>query len=951
MASHPKLAGSRLGRGRGGGIRLTSYSPQFDFSSFATSTISNSTNIYKTFFEKRKKHQRTRQNQSKTHLRSSQYKSHTTINNSSQILDPIVEHPESSSPTMPSPAIASPTPADHDPSSQWTQVTNGAKQPDSTPATSVVLTDNQFEVLSDHENDASVDTNDFGTSEADTDMDTAEKTKRKTKSSRKTKKSAKKSRKSQRKYVKFIQSDSEDESPPELGKTPPITKKKDPSLSDANSAPPLTQKSDSDDDLVDSDQESTQMKNSDIRNFMTSQKSILSQTSKSTPEEPHEPNHTSNIDEKICRKIIDRTSVLNPSTTSTEIENLYRYEMISMLFQWNSHDSPHDNTIFDTSIESLRTHIFNLQKDMDDISHEVRISVKHQEATQSRELKYKLNSQATPNSPTPTDPTLNYGSTPEGGLSSAPEVSEAETLGMNINMMMARPISANPFKPPPVEQETTAAKISMTQFTARFEISTSNTTAINVPLIARQLFRIFKKADRTLRLLPWFPDEDNDTSAIDQEDDIPVEESAIKQWIDNPRIVKSMLNFAMRVESIVDFKHIRDTFVPWMLKNKSHIKLDTLTAREIYGVGFIADIHPRLYNRALFKQFLHEQLQKHDQKIELNVYSRRVWGLKDKKKLSSHAIVIEVDKQYKDIATSALMNIKFPPTYRFAKFIPFDKSIVPDDLLATILLSNNQYQASTRRRVISGLSNIHTQHNTLCDSTSSLREWLMTIQNPSNSDYIFEHVEPSNDDLALIYATVYEDTVNDYLKQITEHLRSHFAHPNDLLSTTKSLNTRTRSKSNSSIEYTQKLTSIFASNPQDPSFTAPKTPPKPKKIYYGAADSAQKAYLNHLMQPAKPAPKPTVTPPHSQSKPSKKASPSTPDPIQQQIMDRLSNLENNVDKKIDTKFQELEAKREADQAKFIQSVSTVVTSSLSNSLPQLIAEQLKVAFQGEGEDI
>ena len=71
-------------------------------------------------------------------------------------------------------------------------------------------------------------------------------------------------------------------------------------------------------------------------------------------------------------------------------------------------------------------------------------------------------------------------------------------------------------------------------------------------------------------------------------------------------------------------------------------------------------------------------------------------------------------------------------------------------------------------------------------------------------------------------------------------------------------------------------------------------------------------------------------------------------------MNRLTQLEKanvDVNTKLDSKFQELEAKREADQTKLLTSVTEVVTTSLSNSLPQLIAAQLKVAFQNkEGEE-
>ena len=964
MASSTDSAGLHLGRGRGGGIRLTSYSPQFDFSYLATQTLSQSSTIYKKFFDHRKKSIGSRHKSLKSLLRKSPYTPHTHKKISSHSLYSISEEP--SQPAMPSPANASPPlePQAASPS-DWTPVINGAKQSEPSPSSQVVTTNNSFDVLSDNEQDNPNDSTEFGSTDADTDMEGDDKHKRKPKSARKQKKSSKKSRRVTRKkqYVSFVDSDSDDDIPPRSANRDKLSSAQKTlfgtSTSSTDNPPPSH-----DDDLVDSDKESASLKNSDIRNFMTSQKESSPNRHPTDPASPTpqaspvKPSSTPTL----CRKIYDRTSILTPATSAENINDFSRYEMISMLTQWYSTASKNDpGYMLDASLESLRTHIFGLQNNMDNISHEIRINAIHQEATQSRELKFRLNanpaSTTSPNvTPDAPDPVLHYNTSNTGGLSAVPESSDAETLGMNVNMMMARPITNNPFRPPSATTDAKAVSVPLTQFTARFDISTKNTNVINVPLIARQIFRIFKKADRTLRLLPWFPDDQNDIAAIDQEGDIPSQESQIKQWIDNPRIVKSRLMFAMRVECIVQLKHIRDTFIPWMAKNDSQIKLDTLTAREIYGLGFIADIHPRLYNRALLKDFLHQQFREKNYDIELNVYSRRVWSTKNNQRLSCQGIVLEVDKQYRDAATAALMDIQFSPSYRYAKYVPFDKTIVPDDLLYDILLSNNQYQAATRRKVITGLSDSSQSHPTLAGSPTTIREWLMSIKNPRTNEFIFEHVEVSRDDLAVIYSTDYEDTVRDFLNHITEHIRGTFSHPNDILSTTKNLNTRTSSKTAASLAYAKKLASIFANNPQDPQPSPPKPPPKPKTIYYGAADSVQTTYLNHLTQP-KQAPKKAAPSPHSQSAKTT-SQPVTPPPSQndtESITSRLDRLEqahqthmSQVDAKLDRHFQAMEKKQEESQEKVIATVTTVVTTTL----PQLITEQLKVAFQKqEGEKL
>ena len=968
MATPSTAATSPRSRGRGGGFRLTSYSPQFDFSYLTPQSVPKPSNVYKTFFENRKKSIGSRQKSFSAHLRNLTYSSHIVSKTSSQssvIVDKISNSPAA----MPSPAIPATTltsiSSPH--KNAWTQVTNGVKVTPTSDSVNPVPTNNSFEVLSDVEHDADNESTDFGSTDPDTDMETPDPSKRKTKSTRKTKKNSKKSRRKSRKSS--TASDSDDELPSRKSNKNKLSSTQKDLIDESDSAPPSMDHNPSpqDDDLQDSDKEAPQLKNSDIRQFMNSSQTtdsskVITSVDNESPSPLEASNNASSSEsstsladspapavESICRKIMDRTFMLTPTTKASDINQLCRYEMISILGLWYRKEAKQNGYMLDESLESLRSNIFDLQNDMNDLSSAVRITPAHQEATQSRELKFRVNGSSSQENSSPITPTLDYNSSNRGGLAAVPEASDAEKLGMNVNMMMTRPISTDPFRPPSTDTKTVSTKVPLTQFTARFDLSTNNTSAINVPLITRQLFRIFKKADRTLRLLPWFPDENNDVSSVDQEDDIPVEESLIKQWVDNPRIVNSRLLFSMRVESIVDLKHIRDTFVPWMLKNNSRLKLDLLTAREIYGIGFIADVHPTFYNRSLLKEYLHAQLKKQNQHIQLNVYARTVWGTKDRKQLSCKAIVIEVDKQFKDIAASALMAITFPPRYRYAKFIPFDKTIIPDELLNTILISNNEYQATTRRKVISGLTDIDHLHDTLDGEQMSFRDWIMLQKNTSTGDFVFEHIEPSRQDVAIIYPSVYADTVRDFLNKITEHLRTTFKYPNDFLSTSATLNTRTSKTSDASIAYGKTIASLFTGNPQDPSPPPSKPAPKPKKIYYGAADSAPKTHYNHLTQSQKSTP-PPVTPP-------KKQPPSAPSD-HNNVLQRLEKLEkestSNFEKittRMDNKFRDLEAKREADQSKFLNTVTTVVTDSLASSIPQLIADQLKVAFQSGGEDI
>ena len=546
---------------------------------------------------------------------------------------------------------------------------------------------------------------------------------------------------------------------------------------------------------------------------------------------------------------------------------------------------------------------------------------------------------------------MHFTSNNKGGLLSAPTTSPADQLGINVNMMMANSISPSPLRPPTKNPSpSTPPAVPANQFSARFDIFPSNTTAINVPLVARQLFRIFKKADRTLRLLPWFRDDDNDVEAIDQEEDLPSSENQVKQWVDNPHIRNNRLYFAMRIECMAKPKHIRDTFVPWMLKNKSFIKLDELDAQEIYGIGFITELHPHLYNRSALKRFLIAKLNEQDTKVDINVYVRNVWNTHEKIKVIAKAVVIEVDKRYKDTAANALMNIDFSSFYRYAKFIPFDKTIIDDATLNNVLISNNTYQHATKRRILKGITSITDLHPTVDNSTSSIRDWLLSFDNQQPSpdqEFIFEHVETSvNGDLVLIYSSSYSDTVNHFLNHFEAHLRAKFRDPNSLYHSSTPFSTGS-SSSHPNADYGRKIAALYSNNPQEAA--PPVSPPKPKQLYYGAADSAPDTYLNHLMTP----------PPSKKNKPQNSTKPKTPpSPTPQPppaydtiILDRLSQLEKSTAKlssSVDSRFNEFTKSKEQDKAAMISAVTTTVTQVLTTSLPQLIAAQLKVATTNSG---
>ena len=973
MADRHFTPSTHSGRGRGGGIRLTSLSsPTISPIPVDPATNSN-TSAFKDFFSARKALKSSRHKMS-FNLNSLRTFSYKTTTNCSQSLDSSQSLTMTS--TVPPPSTPTPAPPASDATSPWTKVLDGAKPDAPTLPSPSVPTRNSFEALTDDEADdeanLSTDDNAFDSSDKDSDMDrdrSLVEQKRKPKSTRK-KSKTKRSRATRSKKTLVDSSDSEAPLPPKKPNPTKFSNAQKSVLDDDSDSPPLPQTTtpSSNADLRDSDNERTPLKNADIRSFIipksTATTSIISPDSTGKPQNstnvPLPTSHSNQqpISPNLLERglLIDRTFTFDQNTTDEEMKSWCRYEMISAISQWYRNDIKGEDYLLDSTIDELRSDIHKIHALLQNDYRPIQVDLKAQEHVQSREIRYKsrtLHDGPNTNPDPESSVTLEFTTNCVGGLKSVPESSDAERLGMNVNMMMAKPISNNLLRPPTATQEApSAAKQKLTLLTARFEISPSDTTAINVPLVTKQLFRIFKKADRTLRLLPWFPDPQNDLDAIDQEEDIPVEEQYIKQWVDNPRMLNNKLVFALRIETIVSHKHIRDTFVPWMLRNNSHVKLDTLSAREIYGIGFITDVHPTFYNRANLKKFLHKKLQENNCNIELNVYARNVWNIYNKQKISSKAIVIEVDKQYRNDATTTLMDLDLTADYSYAKFIPFNKSIVPDDILFNILLSNNQYQSTSRRRIVSGLQNIHHTKETRTQSNESFISWIRSL---THSDQpLFEHVEYTNTgSVVFIYNATTEDPAMEFLSNLPSLARNHFSNAQDLFDPHKPFQFSKRSISSTQQTYSKRIASLYATNPQEPSVQSPiPKPSKHRNLYYGAADSAPQTQLNHLM---KTSPKKTSPAPQPQKPPP----PVTPPPSQPEaILQRLENLEkqskqdiNQLTNQMNARFSALDKQKENEKKQLLETVSSVISTTISNTLPQLIADQLKVALQPEGEDL
>jgi len=449
------------------------------------------------------------------------------------------------------------------------------------------------------------------------------------------------------------------------------------------------------------------------------------------------------------------------------------------------------------------------------------------------------------------------------GIKITPKETSYIKEGININMMSTKqkvinkglrkndlnhPLPLNTEEEIKIPVESTPV-LKMRDVTARFEIAVDDQLKVNIPLVARQTFRLFKQADRTCRLMPFYGNGNEDLEAIDEEDGIPNEESKIKMWVDNPRFISTKLHFSMRISTMVPLKHIKDTLFPWMAKNKSYVKLDNLRCREIHCIGCIVDIHTTFYNRYKLKDFLGKQLAENGYKKDFNLYSRNVWNIHKGEKVVTRAIVMEVDKVNKDFAIDAMIAVNIRKEYRHAKFIPFNKSQFPPELMNMIMKSNNEYHAKCRKRKIDGLDEIELERSDSRNRVTTIQSWMQNIECTSGvSKFLFEKVETNvYGETVIIFDMGNNEEVNAFLSVIKDKLISEFPEKKDDIEMKVQVPLMSTESTKRST-YAQMLMKHYSKG--DDSMNAnqfPIAPPSSSRLYYGSSKGTIKeSYVNHM---------------------------------------------------------------------------------------------------------
>jgi len=397
--------------------------------------------------------------------------------------------------------------------------------------------------------------------------------------------------------------------------------------------------------------------------------------------------------------------------------------------------------------------------------------------------------------------------------------------GLNVKAVsnVITPVKKNVesmYKPPAVEsvERNEEVKAQMRHsYTARLRLAITDSN-VNVGLMLKKMFKLWKDADSSVNLLAHKNEQDN-SMMIDDVNKIPFDEEDVQKYImPGMHQYDGKLHMSLRFSGHLDLPSLKKKIFTWMRRNNSFATIDRVQAALVHTIGFLHCIHPDYYNRENIKIQIKKCLEPLQLGDDVNVFARKIWMRYKGKKIETRALVLEVPKDSREEINAAMMEFRIENCGDMT-YVPFAQ--VADEFYDTtmkeIFLSQNIYLHKTKSRTVYGVGEPNTEFTTKAGETLSFREWIETI---TFDDKFFLDacvVGPSGY-LHLIYDEEYEYTVQKLFgKNFQEYAKDHFYEEDikTIFSNSKITINRGRQTSKKDQEYADFLKRKFGANPQD----------------------------------------------------------------------------------------------------------------------------------------
>ena len=272
--------------------------------------------------------------------------------------------------------------------------------------------------------------------------------------------------------------------------------------------------------------------------------------------------------------------------------------------------------------------------------------------------------------------------------------------------------------------------------------------------IVQMVFRVLRKADPTVNIMPFTKGDSTQNDNLDQEEQIPEGEEDLKKWIDiATNQLRNKFVFSMRVSITETPDLVKNRIFDWCRAQRHYIEFKQLTSANIFFAGWLYRIHPKYHNRDDVRDWMADTNEVLKQDIHLA--PSKVFKIIDedtKKKIITDGLRVEVTFERKEAVLQALVSLEWENgPYSQSCFVPYRvNETYTDEMQENLIRLQKSYIATTKQTVFRMKAPNWVIKNNLENKYTTFKNW---VQNSTvNDEKIVESLEVGNNDyVRLVY--------------------------------------------------------------------------------------------------------------------------------------------------------------------------------------------------------
>ena len=200
---------------------------------------------------------------------------------------------------------------------------------------------------------------------------------------------------------------------------------------------------------------------------------------------------------------------------------------------------------------------------------------------------------------------------------------------------------------------------------------------VNAQKIVQMLFRVLRKADPTVLLLP-FVKTTSQEKFIETEDKIPEDENELKTYLSvADQQYGKKFGFSLRISITEEPTVVKNRIFDWCKGQKHFVDFKQVGSANIFAAGWLYKLHQNYYNRDHIREWMTKNcpaLEHHIHLAPAKIFKEDGEGA-NLKRILTYGIRVEVTFEQKEAILQQLYKLKWKEgPYKEALFVPFRKN-------------------------------------------------------------------------------------------------------------------------------------------------------------------------------------------------------------------------------------------------------------------------------------